>query len=37
MQRRPRRGSTRCEGKTIALLDISKPGGSIFLDRIETC
>jgi hypothetical protein len=22
-------------GKTIALLDISKPGGSIFLDRIE--
>jgi hypothetical protein len=23
------------EGKTIALLDISKPGGSIFLDRIE--
>jgi hypothetical protein len=23
------------DGKTIALLDISKPGGSIFLDRIE--
>ena len=23
------------QGKTIALLDISKPGGSIFLDRIE--
>jgi len=23
------------EGKTVALLDISKPGGSIFLDRIE--
>ena len=23
------------EGKTIALLDISKPGGSVFLDRIE--
>jgi hypothetical protein len=23
------------KGKTIALLDISKPGGSIFLDRIE--
>jgi hypothetical protein len=22
-------------GKTIALLDISKPGGNIFLDRIE--
>jgi hypothetical protein len=22
-------------GKTIALLDITKPGGSIFLDRIE--
>jgi hypothetical protein len=22
-------------GRTIALLDISKPGGSIFLDRIE--
>jgi hypothetical protein len=22
-------------GKTIALLDISKPGGSVFLDRIE--
>ena len=25
----------RLEGKTIALLDISKPGGSVFLDRIE--
>ncbi len=23
-------------GKTIALLDISKPGGSYFLDRLET-
>ena len=23
------------QGRTIALLDISKPGGSIFLDRIE--
>jgi hypothetical protein len=23
------------KGKTIALLDISKPGGSVFLDRIE--
>jgi len=23
------------KGKSIALLDISKPGGSIFLDRIE--
>jgi len=22
-------------GKTIALLDISKPGGSVFLDRVE--
>ena len=25
----------RLEGRTIALLDISKPGGSVFLDRIE--
>ena len=25
----------RLEGKSIALLDISKPGGSVFLDRIE--
>jgi hypothetical protein len=24
------------EGKTIALLDISKPGGKVFLDRVET-
>ncbi len=24
------------EGKTVALLDISKPGGSLFLDRIES-
>ena len=24
------------EGKTIGFLDISKPGGSIFLDRIES-
>jgi len=23
------------QGKTIALLDISKPGGSVFLDRVE--
>jgi hypothetical protein len=23
------------QGRTIALLDISKPGGSVFLDRIE--
>ncbi len=23
------------EGKTVALLDISKPGGSVFLDRLE--
>jgi hypothetical protein len=23
-------------GKTVALLDITKPGGSIFLDRIES-
>ena len=23
------------EGKTIGLLDISKPGGSVFLDRLE--
>jgi hypothetical protein len=23
------------EGKTIALLDISKPGGNVFLDRLE--
>ena len=23
------------EGRTIGLLDISKPGGSIFLDRVE--
>lgn len=23
------------EGKTLALLDISKPGGSVFLDRLE--
>ncbi len=25
----------RMAGKTVALLDISKPGGNIFLDRIE--
>jgi hypothetical protein len=24
------------QGRTIALLDISKPGGNIFLDRIES-
>jgi hypothetical protein len=23
------------DGKTVALLDISKPGGSVFLDRLE--
>lgn len=23
------------EGRTVALLDISKPGGSVFLDRVE--
>jgi len=23
------------EGRTIALLDISKPGGNVFLDRVE--
>jgi len=23
------------QGKTLALLDISKPGGSVFLDRLE--
>jgi len=26
---------SRLEGMTIALLDISKPGGNIFLDRVE--
>ncbi len=26
---------TRLEGKRIGLLDISKPGGNVFLDRIE--
>ena len=25
----------RMDGKTVALLDISKPGGSVFLDRME--
>ena len=29
----PRLGSL--EGRTIALLDISKPGGNVFLDRVE--
>src|SRR5580704_8301886 len=29
----PRLGSL--SGRTIALLDISKPGGNVFLDRIE--
>ncbi len=24
------------KGKTVGLLDISKPGGSVFLDRLET-
>jgi len=32
----PARRLERLEGKTIALLDISKPGGSVFLDRIES-
>jgi hypothetical protein len=27
---------TSLRGRTIALLDISKPGGSVFLDRMET-
>lgn len=31
----PAQRLTGLEGKTIALLDISKPGGSVFLDRIE--
>lgn len=31
---RPKRLST-LAGKTVALLDISKPGGSVFLDRLE--
>ena len=34
----PRSGAPRLkslEGKRLALLDISKPGGSVFLDRIE--
>ncbi len=26
---------SRLEGKTVALLDISKPGGDVFLNRIE--
>ena len=26
---------TTLEGKTIGLLDISKPGGSVFLDQVE--
>lgn len=26
---------TGLKGKTVALLDISKPGGSVFLDRVE--
>jgi hypothetical protein len=32
---RPAARLTRLEGRTIALVDISKPGGSIFLDRLE--
>ena len=31
----PARRLDTLEGKTIGLLDISKPGGSVFLDRIE--
>ena len=31
----PRRGSRALEGRTIGLLDISKPRGSVFLDRVE--
>jgi len=31
----PARRLKRLQGKTIALLDISKPGGRAFLDRIE--
>ena len=31
----PARRLARLQGRNIALLDISKPGGSIFLDRIE--
>lgn len=26
---------SKLQGRTIALLDISKPGGSVFLDRLE--
>jgi len=32
----PARRLSGLKGKSIALLDISKPGGSIFLDRLET-
>jgi hypothetical protein len=32
-ERAPRRASL--EGATVALLDISKPRGSVFLDRVE--
>jgi hypothetical protein len=31
----PPRRLTRLKGKRIGLLDISKPGGSFFLDRLE--
>lgn len=37
-KREPGRPAPRLDtlrGKTVALLDISKPGGSIFLDRLE--
>lgn len=37
-QREPRRAAPRLDtlaGKTIGLLDISKPGGSYFLDHVE--
>lgn len=36
--RAPGRSATRLDslkGKTVGLLDISKPGGSVFLDRLE--
>ena len=33
---RPAARLSTLEGKTVGLLDISKPGGSLFLDRLET-
>jgi len=38
MTREPGKPAPRLDtlrGKTVALLDISKPGGSVFLDRLE--